>query len=70
MVLTIKQLQTDGSYMREVSIPNREIVAVYKSEILSHLLQVGAVTRTTANKIAESPATEEWIYENKWGSKA
>ena len=32
----------------------REISAVYKSEILSHLLQVGAITRTTANKIAES----------------
>jgi hypothetical protein len=49
-----KQLQADGSYLCEVSIPNREIAAVYKSEILSHLLQIGAVTRTTANKIAES----------------
>ena len=39
--------------MCEVSIPNREIAAVYKSEILSHLLQIGAITRTTANKIAE-----------------
>ena len=49
-----KELQPDGSYLCEVSIPNREISAVYKSEILSHLLQVGAITRTTANKIAES----------------
>lgn len=49
-----KQLQADGSYLCEVSIPNREIAAVYKSEILSHLLQIGAITRTTANKIAES----------------
>ena len=49
-----KQLQADGSYLCEVSIPNKEITAVYKSEILSHLLQIGAVTRTTANKIAES----------------
>ena len=49
-----KELQADGSYLCEVSIPNREIVAVYKSEILSHLFQIGAVTRTTANKIAES----------------
>ena len=49
-----KELQTDGSYLCEVSIPNREISAVYKSEILSHLLQIGAITRTTANKIAES----------------
>ena len=49
-----KESQTDGSYLCEVAIPNREIAAVYKSEILSHLLQIGAVTRTTANKIAES----------------
>ena len=51
---TAKQLQADGSYLCEVSIPNREIASVYKSEILSHLLQIGAITRTTANKIAES----------------
>lgn len=49
-----KELQADGSYLCEVSIPNREIASVYKSEILSHLLQIGAVARTTANKIAES----------------
>ena len=30
-----KELQADGSYLCEVSIPNREIAAVYKSEILS-----------------------------------
>ena len=49
-----KELQPDGSYLCEVSIPNREIVAVYKSEILAHLLQIGAITRTTTDKIAES----------------
>lgn len=49
-----KELQADGTYLCEVSIPNREIASVYKSEILSHLLQIGAITRTTANKIAES----------------
>ncbi|XCP84948.1 AAA family ATPase [Roseburia hominis] len=49
-----KELQGDGTYLCEVSIPNKEIAAVYKSEILSHLVQIGAVTRTTANKIAES----------------
>ena len=49
-----KELQADGSYLCEVSIPNREIAVVYKSEILSHFLQTGAITRTTANKIAES----------------
>ena len=31
--------QADGTYLCEVSIPNREIAAVYKNEILSHLLQ-------------------------------
>ncbi len=49
-----KELQADGGYLCEVSIPNKEIVAVYKREILSHLLQIGAITRTTANQIAES----------------
>ena len=49
-----KELQADGSYLCEVSIPNREIAAVYKSEILSHLLQIGAITRSTADRIAES----------------
>ena len=49
-----KELQGDGSYLCEVSIPNKEIATVYKNEILSHLLQIGAISRTTANKIAES----------------
>lgn len=39
-----KELQADGAYLCEVSIPNREIASVYKSEILSHLLQIGAIT--------------------------
>lgn len=49
-----KELQADGAYLCEVAIPNREIAAVYKSEILSHLLRIGAIARTTADKIAES----------------
>ena len=49
-----KELQADGAYLCEVSIPNREIAAVYKSEILSHLMLIGAITRTTANMVAES----------------
>lgn len=49
-----KDLQPDGSYLCEVLIPNREIAAIYRSEILSHLMQIGAVTRTTADQIAES----------------
>ena len=49
-----KELQIDGSYLCEVCIPNREIAVVYKTEILSHLLQIGAITRNTANMVAES----------------
>ena len=49
-----KELQGDGSWLCEVAIPNREIAAVYKSEVLSHLVYIGAMGRATANKIAES----------------
>ena len=49
-----KELQGDGTWLCEVAIPNREIAAVYKSEILSHLVRIGAVGRATADKIAES----------------
>jgi len=49
-----RELQGDGAYLCEVSIPNKEIAAVYKNEILSHFMQIGAITRSTANKIAES----------------
>ena len=49
-----KELMGDGSWLCEVSIPNREIAAVYKREILSHLVQIGAMGQATANKIAES----------------
>ncbi len=55
-----KELQADGSYLCEVSIPNREIAAVYKGEILSHLLQKGAIARTTADKIAESLYADDY----------
>lgn len=48
-----KKMQSDGAWLCEVTIPNREIAIVYKSEILSHLLQMGVITRTTADKIAE-----------------
>ncbi len=49
-----KELQADGSYLCEVAIPNHEIASVYKNEILSHLMQVGAIEKTTAIMIAES----------------
>ena len=51
---TKRNLQGDGSWVCEVSIPNREIAVVYKSEILSHLMRIGAMGRGTANMIAES----------------
>lgn len=49
-----RSLQSDGTYLCEVSIPNQEIASIYRSDILTHLLQIGAVTKTTSNKIAES----------------
>ena len=49
-----KIIQGDGSYFCEIAIPNKEIASVYRSEILSYLMDVGAITQTTANKIAES----------------
>ncbi|WP_026510870.1 AAA family ATPase [Butyrivibrio sp. LC3010] len=49
-----KELQADGSYLCEVAIPNREIAAVYKSEILTYLQNVGAISKATSNMFAES----------------
>ncbi len=49
-----KELQADGSYLCEVSIPNREIASVYKNEILTYLQNVGAINKTTSNMFAES----------------
>ena len=49
-----EELQGDGAWLCEVSIPNREIAAVYKREILSHLMEIGAMGKAAVNKIAES----------------
>ncbi|MCI6637987.1 MAG: AAA family ATPase [Bilifractor sp.] len=57
---TEKRLQADGSYLCEVSVPNREIASVYQGEILSHLMQIGAISGNTANRIAES------LYDNDY----
>ena len=54
-----KELQDDGSFMCEVAIPNKEISSVYKSEILAYLMGIGAITKGTANKIAESLYSED-----------
>lgn len=58
---TIKELQADGSYLCQVSISNKEIASVYKSEILAHLMKIGAVSRTTADKIAESLFLNDYV---------
>lgn len=58
---TIKELQADGSYLCQVSIPNKEIASVYKSEVLAHLMQIGAVSRTIADKIAESLFLNDYV---------
>lgn len=49
-----KQLMDDGSWLCEVAVPNREIASVYKSDILSHLMSIGVLAGSTANRIAES----------------
>lgn len=54
-----KELQADGSYLCEVAIPNREIGAVYKSEILMYLQNVGAINKNTSNMFAESLYTND-----------
>ena len=54
-----KELQSDGTFLCEVSIPNKEIAAVYTNEIMLHLLQIGAVSKATANRIAESLYAKE-----------
>ncbi len=36
-----RKLQSDGAYLCEVLIPNKEIASVYKSEILTHLINDG-----------------------------
>ncbi|MBQ7556452.1 MAG: AAA family ATPase [Lachnospiraceae bacterium] len=56
-----RQLQGDGSWLCEVSIPNREIASVYKSEIISHLMRIGAMGHATANKIAESLYASDYL---------
>lgn len=53
-----KEICADGTYVCRVSIPNKEIAAVYRSEILSKLMQNGAMGKDTANIVAEA------LYEN------
>lgn len=55
-----KKIMSDGTCLCEVSIPNKEIASVYKSEILTHLMQIGALSETTADKIAESIYTNDY----------
>ena len=54
-----EQTRTIFFKSRYESMTNREIAAVYKAEIVSYLLQIGAVTRTTADQIVESLYTND-----------
>lgn len=49
-----KFIQEDGNYLCEVKIPNKEIEAVYRSEVLSSLVSSGVIKRTTMDTIVES----------------
>lgn len=55
-----KELQQDGFYICEATIPNKEIRIVYKNEILSYLMNVGAIQQSTANKMAENLYTNNF----------
>ncbi|MCM1213261.1 MAG: AAA family ATPase [Lachnospiraceae bacterium] len=48
------ELLPTGSYLCQIEIPNKEIGAVYRNEILNHLIRCGAVKRSSAEKVAES----------------
>ena len=49
-----KYIQEDGNYLCEVKIPNKEIEAVYRSEVLASLVTSGVIKRTTMDTIVES----------------
>lgn len=49
-----KQLQSDGTYIAYISIPNGEISSVYKKEIMDYLIDRGALDISTADIISES----------------
>ena len=49
-----KQLQSDGTYIAYISIPNSEISSVYKKEIMDYLIDRGALDISTADIISES----------------
>ena len=49
-----RYMQPTGAYICQIAIPNKEISAVYRNEILNHLIRCGAVKRSSAEKIVES----------------
>ncbi|MCI7731502.1 MAG: hypothetical protein MSH53_00130 [Solobacterium sp.] len=49
-----KQLQSDGTYIAYISIPNSEISSVYKKEIMDYLIDRGALDISTNDIISES----------------
>ncbi|MDO4961552.1 MAG: AAA family ATPase [Eubacteriales bacterium] len=49
-----KELLPDGRYLCEVSIPNKEVTAVYKTEVLSYLAGKGALSKNITDRAAEA----------------
>lgn len=54
-----RDILPSGDYMCEVAIPNREITAVYKKEILSHLGKSSTVPDSSALAIQEALYTQD-----------
>lgn len=50
-----------GACICQIAIPNKEISAVYRNEILNHLIRCGAVKRSSAEKVAESLYTGDQV---------
>lgn len=48
-----KELQWDGTFLSEVSIPNREIASVFKNEIIERMEKDGAISASVADRIME-----------------
>ncbi|MBE5845668.1 MAG: hypothetical protein E7302_16170 [Butyrivibrio sp.] len=55
-----KTILSDGSYQCEVMIANREITSVFKMEILNHMIQIGTIQYSTADRVAESLYSKDY----------
>ena len=55
-----KTILSDGSYQCEAMIANREITSVFKMEILNHMIQIGTIQYSTADRVAESLYSKDY----------